>query len=73
MDDPKAIKGNAMIDCGEDMIAKGAKDYIIAWASHDGSFLFSASNRTWALGAVHRLLAGLEEQERIDQRERNAK
>lgn len=60
-----------MVDCGEDMIAKGSHDYLIAWAGADGNFYFSSPNRTWAIGAAKRVCVSLEEQERIDQQRRD--
>ena len=64
----KEALANNVISCAESMIASNASEHLLIWAGIDGNFYFSATNRTWAMGALSRVGIMLEERERFDQR-----
>ena len=71
MSDKKELN-RGILGLGLSLLDTSAKDYGVVWATEDGEFSCSSTNRTWFLGALRRAIIGLEEQERLDQQQRGS-
>lgn len=70
--DKKISDAARMVNFAEGIIRENVQDYLLLHTGMDGMFQTSSNNKTWAIGAAKRLLLSLDEQERIDQRRRDA-